>query len=73
MKYFLQLEGRERLLIKCVFVLQVIIIGLVLWNCARPNYLYIDTEQLKEIYSWQKQNSEEHRQKKTAKAEESLD
>lgn len=74
MKYFLQFEGREKLLLKCIFVAQIAIIGLLICFCLRPNYLYIDDEQLKELYSWRaNQNSEELRPTEKAKAAKSSD
>lgn len=56
MKYLIQFEGKEKLLIKCIFFAQIVIILLLFKIAFRPIELYIDDEQLKEIYSWQKQN-----------------
>lgn len=52
MKYFIQFEGKEKLLLKVIFILQLIIITSIFWLCARPNYLYIGDEQLKEALIW---------------------
>lgn len=59
MKYFIQFEGKEKLLVKCIFVAQLIIILLLCKIAFRPIDLYIDDAQLKELYSWQRQDSSE--------------
>lgn len=59
MKYFIQFEGKEKLLIKCIFIAQVIIILLLCKLVFRPIDLYISDEQLKELYSWQRQDLNE--------------
>lgn len=53
MKYFLQFEGKERLLLKAIFVAQIIIIILLFKIAFRPIELYINNKQLKEILIWQ--------------------
>lgn len=72
MKYFLQFEGREKLLLKVIVVMQIIIIILLAWVCMRPNYLYIGDEQLKETLIWLENelNLEERPQIEKVKAEE---
>ncbi len=71
MKYFVQFEGKEKLLIKCIFVAQIIIILLLCKIVFRPIDLYIDDAQLKELYSWERQDLGE--KESAAKAERSLD
>jgi len=71
MKYFIQFEGKEKLLIKCIFIAQLIIILLLCKIVFRPIDLYIGDEQLKEFYSWQKQDSGE--KENVGKAAKSLD
>ena len=71
MKYFIQFEGKEKLLVKCIFIAQIIIIILLIKIAFRPIELYIDDMQLREIYSWQKQDSKE--EESAAKVEELLD
>ena len=75
MKYFLQFEGREKLLLKVIVVMQIIIIIFLFWLCIRPNYLYIGDEQLKEALIWleNESNLEEHPQIEKVKVEEQLD
>lgn len=71
MKYFIQFEGKEKALVKCIIIAQVIIIILLIKIAFRPIELYIDNIQLREICSWQKQDSKE--EENVAKAEELLD
>ena len=71
MKYFIQFEGKEKLLVKCIFIAQIIITILLIKIAFRPIELYIDDIQLREIYSWQKQDSEE--EESAARVEELLD
>lgn len=52
MKYFIQFEGKEKLLIKCIFIAQVIITILLIKMVFRPIELYINNEQSKEIAVW---------------------
>lgn len=71
MKYFVQFEGREKLLIRCILLAQIIIILLLCKVVFRPIDLYIGDEQLKEIYSWEKRDLNE--KENAAKAGKSLD
>lgn len=71
MKYYVQFEGKEKLLIKCIFIAQLIIILLLCKIVFRPIDLYIGDEQLKEFYSWQKLDLSE--EENVAKVEKSLD
>ncbi len=52
MKYFVQFEGKEKLWVKFIIIVQIVITLLLVKIAFRPVELYIDDKQLKEIVVW---------------------